>query len=79
MTKLYSEDEVRAMVLALHGRHKQCDLAKEAGVSAQFYNDAVRGRRALNDKVAGLVGLRREVVYVPVYVPLLSSLPGGKR
>lgn len=71
--KLYTEDEVRAMVRGLHGRHKQCDLAQEAGVSAQYYNDALAGRRNLNSKVAGLVGLRREVVFVP----LLSSTVSG--
>lgn len=73
--KLYTEDEAMKMLTGLTHQHRQAHLAAEAGVSRQFLSDVLKGRRSLNSKVAGLVGLRREVVFLP----LLSSTKGGTK
>lgn len=40
--------------------------AKTFGVSSQFLNDVVRGRREPTDKIANWFGMERVVVFMPV-------------
>ena len=44
----------------------QSDLAAEIGISPQYLNDILRGRRDPGETVLRYLGLQKRVIYVPL-------------
>lgn len=63
MTELTGRDVMRLLQESVN-LSSQKQVAVLIGVSPQFINDVLRGRRDPGDKVAGYFGLKRKVVFV---------------
>ena len=44
----------------------QASLAAEIGISPQYLNDILKGRRDLGETVLRYLGLQKRVIYVPL-------------
>lgn len=66
-----TEDQVRNMVLRKLGSGTQTALAKEIGVSVQYLNDVLNGRRMVGPKILAYLKLKRDIV--------MADKPGPQR
>ena len=65
-----SENELRNLIRSKIGFHNgervfAQQLAEEYGVSKAYLSDVLNGRRGIADKLAGALGFRRVVTFVP--------------
>jgi len=58
----WSQMQILVMAaVAIEGSQKAA--AMRMGISTQYLNDVIRGRREISDRIAGFFGLERVVVY----------------
>jgi transcriptional regulator with XRE-family HTH domain len=61
----HDEHGVRMLLLCLTAGRTQRQLAQEIGVSPQFLNDILHGKRVPSGKVLDYLGFERVVLYRP--------------
>lgn len=60
-----TEVDIRDALAARCKQKTQRVVATELGVSAQYINDLVHGKRAIGDEIAAKLGYERRVIFVP--------------
>lgn len=69
------QDPHDSLLLMLERCGSQKATAEKLGISPQYINDLLRGRREFSAKIAVLLGWRREVVFYPLEDCAVSLLP----
>ncbi len=81
MSTSLSADEMREVLRQrVESAGSQIACAKDLGVSAQYINDCLNGRREIGKSIAGPLGYEPLTVYAPSAVkesPLKSRKAGG--
>lgn len=66
-----TEIEMRSILWAeCHGKNTQVEFARAHGLSAQFVNDVVNGRRDVTQKVANALGYEKFVIFRPIVLTI---------
>lgn len=61
---MLTEDDIRARLrAAIDAARSQQTFARQHGISAQYINDVLNGRRKIGEKILDALGLERVVIY----------------
>lgn len=60
---MQTETQMIDELTRLADRYTRQGLAKQMGISAPYLTDLLKGRRAINDRIAAMLGYRRIVLF----------------